>query len=230
MSKRPKGHDAILRARAATTLRATVDRIERTYRLATDDQLAEGREWYADAGSLVDVLTDVSGHSREQIAAMISHLSPRTSWSRNVAGAWSLITQGIGAPGILPANVRRARLALKSDDALGTIHGPKTQRFARNILGDVDAVTVDVWATRTALGTRDKWQTETYLKRVGIYDAIEHAFRLAARRLGVDPVTVQATCWIVERGRSSLADVDAEFSAMVDAYNHGRAERGLALI
>ena len=40
---------------------------------------------------------------------------------------------------------------------------------------------------------------EKALSRVGVYDAIEHSYRLAAARLGVDPVTVQATTWIVAR-------------------------------
>jgi hypothetical protein len=227
---KPITHNDVLRQRASTSTRATVDRIVRTYNLATDDQRAEGADWYADAESLGDVLTDISDYTREQIAACIAHLSPRTSWTRNVAGAWSLVTQGLPYPGILPANTRRARLALASDAPLDTLHGPKTSAFAANILGDRSRVTIDVWATRTALGTMDTRTTETTLRRVGVYAAIQHAFRVAATRLGVDPVTVQATVWIVERGRSSLADVDAEYAAMVDAYNATRTRQGLATI
>jgi hypothetical protein len=227
---RPITHNDVLRARASTSTRATVDRIVKTYALADDDQRAEGADWYGDASSLVDVLADVSGMTREQTAAMIAHLSPRCSWSRNVGAAWSLVTQGHAGGGILPANARRARVAMTSTDPLATLHGPKTSAFAANILGDRTRVTVDVWATRTALGTFDKRTTEITLRRVGVYDAIQHAFRLAAARLGVDPVTVQATVWIVERGRSSADAFDVEYAAMVADYNETRERQGLATI
>jgi hypothetical protein len=63
-------------------------------------------------------------------------------------------------------------------------------------------VTVDVWAVRVALGTRP--DAEQCLTRVGVYDALEHCYRLAAQRAGVDPTTMQATTWIVARnGRAS---------------------------
>ncbi len=227
---RPRTHNDVLRQRADTSTRACVDRIVATFNLATPEQAREGAEWYADGGSLVDVLADVGSMTREHSASVIAHLSPRTSWARNVSGAWELITRGLAYPGILPANVRRARLAIASDDPLSTIHGPKTSRFARNLLGDRNAVTVDVWAARTALGTMDKRTIEITLKRVGVYDALEYAYQVAARRLGVDPVECQATCWIVERGRSSLEDIDSEYAAMVDAYNATRERQGLATI
>lgn len=223
-------HNETLRAKAHTSTRACADRIVATFTLATDEQRAEGAEWYADAGSLVDVLTDISGATREQIAGMVAQLSPRTSWTRNVSAAWELVTRGYVSPGTLAANVRRARIALASDAPLSTIHGPKTSAFARNILGDRQAVTVDVWAARTALGTYDKRTIETRLKRVGVYDAIAHAYRIAATRLGVDPVECQATCWIVERGRSSLDEIDTEYAALVADHNARRARQGLALI
>ena len=97
--------------------------------------------------------------------------------------------------------MRRARRALESDNPLETFGptAPKTARFARNLLGDRTVVTVDVWALRVALG---RHADENALKRAGVYAAIEHAYILAAARLGVDPVTVQATTWVAIRGRA----------------------------
>lgn len=187
--------------RIGTSTRATVDRIIATYRRATPTDVEAGASWYGDAGSLALELARAGDTTAEHAATVISHLSPRTPWARNVSGAWQLILTG-EAPGCLQANVRRARAALSSSSPLGTLGGPKTQRFARNILGDRDAVTVDVWAARVALGERD--DLDRVLRAVGAYDALEHCYRLAARRLGVDPVTVQATTWIVARnGRAA---------------------------
>jgi hypothetical protein len=190
-------HTSILRNATGTTVRACADRIVATYLRATPDQIADGAAWYADGESIITALSAESGYSVEHVAAVVSHLSPRTTWSRNVYGATMLVTTGT-APTCIGANVDRARRALESDAPLDTFGGPKTRRFARNLLGDRTVVTVDVWAARVAFGDVVD-NPEQALSRVGVYDAVEHAYVLAAARLGVDPVSVQATTWIVAR-------------------------------
>lgn len=181
--------------------RTVVDRIARVWGRATASDVESGARWYADGEMFVNDLARQTGHTRETVAAVVAHLSPRTRWSRNLYGATMLLTTD-SAPTCLTANVRRARVALASSAPLGTLNGPKTRRFAANLLGDRDAVTVDVWAARVALGERD--DTDNVMSRVGIYDALENSYRLAARRFGVDPTTVQATTWIVARnGRAN---------------------------
>lgn len=189
-------HDERLRA-VGTTVRSTVSRISKTFQRATASDIERGSTWYAEGGELIDEIRQGSDRelSREQIAAVIAHLSPRTRWSRNVAGAVMLCAGGEPLH-CMPANVSRAFRAMHSENPLGTLKGPKTRRFALNLLGDRDAVTVDMWAAKVALGHDDY---ETLLSRVGVYDAIEHCYQVAARRHGVDPVTMQATCWIVAR-------------------------------
>lgn len=182
--------------RIGTNVGATVARILRTFDRATSSDVEAGATWYADAGSIADTLTDKAG-SREHAATVLAHLSPRTTWARNVAGAVSLLTDGTTS-GCIASNVDRARASLQTSDPIATLNGPKTRRFALNILGDREAVTVDVWAARVALGTSSD-DPERDLGRVGVYDAIEHAYRLAARKRGVDPTTMQATTWIVAR-------------------------------
>ncbi len=197
LDRRP---DAVLR-RAGTTTRATVDRIVDAYAHATPADLEAGARWYDDAGVVARDVALSGGVSAEHAAAVVAHLSPRTPWARNVAGAAALVTSG-QAPGCLSANVGRARRALSSAAPLDTLQGPKTRAFAANILGDRDAVTVDVWAARVALG--DRPDLDQVLRRAGMYDALAHCYRLAARRVGVDPVTMQATTWVVARnGRAA---------------------------
>lgn len=196
-------HDSILRARAGITLETAVRRILRRFDAATPADLEAGARWYDAAGELATELTTLAPFdadlsvTREHAATVIAHLSPRTDWARNVSGAVALVTTGV-APGCIGDNVDRAYGGLVSGDPLGTLNGPKTQRFAANILGDREAVTVDVWALRV-VGLDD-----THVRRVGVYDAVEHAYRLAARRRGMDPSTMQASTWIVARnGRAS---------------------------
>lgn len=186
-------HDQILRKRAGVTLETAVRRILRVLESATAADIESGATWYAEAGSLAD---DLAGGdvTREHAACVIAALSPRTTWARNVAGAVDMVRHNVARPaGQIGTNVDRAARVLKSGNPLDVLTGPKTNRFARNIIGDTEAVTVDVWAARV-VGV-----TELELARVGVYDALEHAYRLAARRAGLSPSTVQATTWIVAR-------------------------------
>lgn len=196
MGKALKLSHAEALSRIDLNLETVVRRIVRVFDKATPSDIEAGARWYDEAGDLVAELAARAG-SLEHAAAVVSHLSPRTPWTRNVEGAIELIITG-KAPGCLGANIERALVALKSDDPMSTLKGPKTSRFARNMLGDREAVTVDVWAARVAE------VDEALLGRKGVYQAIEHAYRLAARRRGVDPATMQATTWVIVRnGRAA---------------------------
>jgi hypothetical protein len=187
-------HSAVLKRAEFPTIDTLVRRILKVWGRATASDIEAGARWYDEAGQIATGLAN-GDVSIEQAAAVIAALSPRTSWTRNVAGATALVNQGPTAArrlGCLARNVETAQRAKRT--GLAAINGPKTSRFALNILGDREAVTVDVWACRVA------GVDETKLGRVGVYDAIEHAYRLAARRVGVDPAAMQATTWIVARG------------------------------
>lgn len=190
-------HDATTRAVFGVTHQTVVARILRVFDRATQSDIESGARWYDEAGQLAASLARDA--SIEQTASVIAALSPRTSWSRNVAGAVALINEGPTAArrvGCMTRNVETARQARR--DGFAALNGPKTNAFARNIAGDREAVTVDVWAMRVVSLNED------LLSRKGAYDAVAHAYRLAARRRGVDPATMQATTWIVARnGRAS---------------------------
>lgn len=198
-------HDTTARAVFGVSHETIVRRILRTFDRATTADIEAGARWYDEAGTLAASLAGRGGNldSLERAAVVIAHLSPRTSWARNVAtavavanGEWESARE-LGAMGAL---LDRARRAVDAADPWETF-GPtalKTKSFARNIAGDREAVTVDVWACRVAD------LDETALGRKGAYDAVAHAYRLAARHRGVDPATMQATTWIVARnGRAA---------------------------
>jgi hypothetical protein len=188
--------DARLREVAGTNISATAERIVAAFGQARQSDITAGARWYPDALAFIDEQAELHGKTREQVTAVVAHLSPRTQWERTMEGTMSLLATG-RTTGHLKANVARATRALASDDPLGTLVGRKTNRFAQNLLGDRDAVTVDVWAGRVALGRRA--DLALVLARVGAYEAIEHSYRVAARRLGVDPATAQATTWVIAR-------------------------------
>ena len=191
-------HNETMRRVFGVSLETVVRRILRVWDRASVSDVEAGARWYDEAGDLATSLGATVG--REHAAVIIAHLSPRTTWARNVASAVMLVEKGERYPGAIEALYDRARASLDFEDPFESF-GPaarKTWSFAHNILGDREIVTVDVWACRVAD------LDETALGRKGAYDAVEHAYRLAARRRGVDPATMQATTWIVARnGRSS---------------------------
>lgn len=207
MARKTRTADEILTANGIGSLTDTVARILATWARATDTDHESGARWYgAEATSVLGALVAAGAPSVEHAAAVVAHLSPRTTWARNVAGAMAMVTSGraaAGALGCMGANMQRAEKALASTDPLATLNGPKTRRFALNLLGDREAVTVDVWAARVAMGDTVS-DTEKVLSRVGVYDACETAYREAAHRVGVDPTTMQATTWIVARNGRAL--------------------------
>lgn len=173
-----------------------VRRILKVWDRANESDIESGAHWYDEAGTLAANMAGAHlDGDIERAAAVIAALSPRTTWARNVAGAAAFF---VGGPimarrvGCMTRNVETARQAkLHGFDALG---GPKTNAFARNIAGDREAVTVDVWACRVASVDEDN------LGRKGAYDVMVAAYRAAARQRAVDPAMMQATTWIVARG------------------------------
>lgn len=198
-------HTRNLQRAGLPTLDTLARRVSRVWARARKSDVEAGATWYHEAGELAFHLGRNTGYGKSAAAAVISHLSPRTTWARNRSGAISLMVYGEHYDGIIGANLDRARAALDvakdreyGADLSDTFGGDKTRAFYRNILGDTEAVTVDVWAARV-VGV-----DESLLKRKGVYDAIAEAYRIAARDAGVEPATMQATTWVVARnGRAS---------------------------
>lgn len=198
-----------LKANGCGGFEHTVTRILSYWDRSTDSIRESGATWYVtdSAGILADLVA-LGMPSREHAAGVVSQLSPRTSWARNVAGAYAFANGGPDAAraiGCMGENVDRAARTLASADPLNSfgVRALKTANFARNLLGDSDAVTVDVWAARIAFPDNVS-DPEKILKRVGVYNAIADAYREAAKRVGVTPATMQATTWIVARNGRAL--------------------------
>ena len=194
-------NDTVARKQIGVTFRTLVNRVLRTFNEATDADLEAGAKWYSEAQNLARDLASMGEGAHydvtvEQAAAVIAHLSPRTSWTRNVLAATTLVATGNAISGLIGRNFDNALDVLETgySDPVETFGGPKTRSFYLNILGDTDEVTVDVWAARV-VGV-----DEATLARKGVYEVIQEAYRAAALKVGVAPATMQATTWIIQRG------------------------------
>ena len=181
------------------TTETVVKRIIRTLNKADAVTVREGMAWYDEARQLTVKLSLVSEYTTAQVAAAMAHLSPRLRWNQNVEAITQLVLYGTLPAYIMQGPAKRARKALVATEPMNTFgkRAKKTLAFARNINGDVNAVTVDVWIMQV-VGI-----TEQQLKMVGVYDAVAHAYRLAAKRRGFTPAQLQAITWIVVRGSAN---------------------------
>jgi hypothetical protein len=162
------------------------------YALATPDIRAAGAAWYPDAHRWAARLARAYGSTVARVAGAAAALSPRISWPMAQRDTESALRDGR----CYLALGSRRRLALEiligSVRPLDALSGPKVRSFYRNIMGDPDAVTIDVHMLR-AVGL------ESITPRR--YSDFADAVRVAAMLNGVPPRDLQATVWIVQRGR-----------------------------
>ncbi|NNH73793.1 hypothetical protein HLB23_28730 [Nocardia uniformis] len=172
--------------------------IARVFAAATPHDLDAGRRWYPDAFAVATQLSSEGEVAVEAAAIVLAHLSPRTPWARTIGFARALLTTG-EVRGAIGANVGRARTALEVADPWTTFSAtaPKTRAFAAAILGDPDAVAIDVWSARAA-GIPD---SDRCLRRVGFYDAAAKLYRHVAHDHAIAPTVLQAVTWTVIRGK-----------------------------
>lgn len=87
------------------------------------------------------------------------------------------------------------------------LSGDKVRRFAENLKGNTDAVTIDVWICR-ALGIDHNRLDK------GTYEKTERLLRLASYRAGCTPCEYQAALWQVQRMASGRKPIS--FMAAID--------------
>lgn len=168
--------------------------LARHWRSADQDAVTNGLAWYREAGRLVRCLAAEFGTTRSVVAGVLSAVSPRQPWSRNLAVARGILSGG-PVTGVFRTNVLKARRILGGERPLAVLRGNKVRAFYRALLGDRSAVVVDTWIVRAA-GLRS-----TARLTDGLYNKIADALRALARQLRVAAADLQATIWVTIRGR-----------------------------
>jgi hypothetical protein len=163
-----------------------------------NDAYEAGMSWYRHADDIARELAEEYDVSEEIAAYVIAATSPRTFWSFNVKHARAILAYEDAPSGAMGTNDARGRAV--RDYGIGHIgNGPKVNAFARNIAGDWNEVTIDMWAFRAACGDL---AIEKYLARKGAYETVAEAYRIAAKRFGIAPAQMQAIVWVAIRGRA----------------------------
>ena len=161
-----------------------------------------GKNWYPDAGAWVAQAGAAHGVPARQAIGLAAALSPGTSWASNKTKLLRVLAaKKAGKPFPYDLNLLSHQFAnrvFQGEDPWDVYgHTPKVGAFFKNLSGDMDAVTLDRWAFRTATGgTHDQVAG-------GSRDKIEAAYRKVAKEYGLRPVELQAAVWALEKQRTT---------------------------
>ncbi len=147
------------------------------------------RNWYKD---------DIK-HIQENFAdsklfsALLAATSPRVSVSRSYKMSIHIYNQfnsgqAIDYTGIIPAAIGNIKRALAGQE----LSGPKVRSFYQNLIGNENAVTIDVWMLKF-FGIHNKGLT------VKQYGKLADKVRRYAKRIGLTPSSLQAILWTYTR-------------------------------
>jgi len=185
---------------AAFDIDAATQRILNAWDAADAETRRLGAAWYATA-QLQAAAMVVEPGGLDRACGVVAALSPRCGWEQNLAWAAKVLAakrQKRGMPEVHTRAMRgQAWRIAGGEDPLDVLNGPKVRAFYRNLTGDTNAVTVDVWAARVALGRDD-------IAGPGkLYTDIADAYAFAAAERNVARSTMQATTWIHIRGKAN---------------------------
>lgn len=147
--------------------------------MALAKQGEDGRHWYYHAREQVEALAAMVGCGRQEAARVVAQTSPRTSVKKNIRLAKKWLESG-DESGMLPS----VRASLKNNT-----FGPKTRAFYEALVGDDDAVVVDVWVARAFCVDERK------VGSLYVLQPIQKQVRKVAARLGWKPAEAQAAIW-----------------------------------
>lgn len=169
---------------------------------ATAADIIDGKAWYPSATAK---LAELAPHwSTAKRAAVCAIISPRITWKENIVGFRKLVNAARDHSSITPVmaglnrNIQKAYDVALDKRGCDAATGPKVSCFNANLSGNLERVTLDVWAGRAAGLTAIETDSGIRGKR---YEYLECAYQNVAHELGFLPAELQAICWVVVRGK-----------------------------
>ena len=165
---------------------------------SSEDQITHGFTWYKKANKLCLKLSKKHNLPLFKVVGVLSALSPRNKWERNIIDCESVIIHGLAAKVCTfnPNKEKAVKILAAGDkhEVFSLLNGRKVQSFYNNILtpNKSTTVTVDVWAMRSVGLNR--------APNKGLYDAVEQAYKELGELLGMKSHEAQAVIWGVVRG------------------------------
>lgn len=162
------------------------------YHKATEDTRATGRDWYVTARETVDEYAQAWALPRPMVAGIIAALSQRRTWQVNLRMARLCIAghrpRGLSAP------IDKATAIRNGADPDTVLTGNKIRAFYRAILGDSEAIVLDVHMLRAA--GHGKSTTPKQYRELAL---VLHEEALSVHET---PAAYQAIVWCQVRGKA----------------------------
>lgn len=170
-------------------------RLKACYIRANRDVISRGLNWYQHANVFCKEVAHNTGLTVETVAQVVSALSPAVSWELNKIQAEQMCNafrDGLPLDTVTTSTYEQNRLKawnILHGKTKITVKSPKTYAFYKNLMLDVDSVTVDRWMLRVMFNRPLK--SLTALK----YRQCETIIRNAAKDLDLMPFQLQAITW-----------------------------------
>jgi len=167
---------------------------------ATSKEIKDGLQWYKDVNKFCNELAIKYNVSSYCVAAVISSLSPRNKWNRNLIDTVTIFEAVKN--NIAPENIKVSTFHKNKFKAYGIANGKieikptskKTFAFLQNIaLLNSNYVTIDIWHIRACLLNEPKNYSQ-----VGniAYKQIETITINEAKKVGLKGFEYQAILWL----------------------------------
>jgi hypothetical protein len=170
--------------------------LDKYFNLATDEQIADGLNWYKDANLFCIETAKQFGTTSSLVASIVSALSPRNRWSQNLKDTITVlkaVKNNLGPTDIKVCTFHTNKFkafALANGQTDITNDSRKTYAFVRNVGQlDADRVTIDVWHLRACFG-----QNMGAIGKLA-YDQLEALTIKKAKKLGLKGYQYQAILW-----------------------------------
>ena len=176
-------------------------RLRHLFNQSDEQSQKSGRDWYKSANKICLNFAIKYDYAPEVVANVLSSLSPRNKWERNIIDCENVLKAvrlGIG-----PEQVKVCTFNTNKFKAFAFANGgssikttsPKTFAFVRNIAElDDTKVTIDVWHLRACFG--ETIETGLTPKK---YKRLEAITIQEAKKLGLKGYEFQAIVWEVIR-------------------------------
>jgi hypothetical protein len=183
------------------------NRLRLYFNLANECNIKEGMQWYETANEYVENMhRESSAFTTAQIAGVISALSPRNKWERNIQDAVSVLdavekNKHPNDVKVCTFNTNKFKAFAIAQGTVGINNkSRKTFSFVKNISElDPNYVTIDVWHLRAMFGKTIK--SGLTPKR---YDELAEITKDEARKVGLLGYQYQAIIWTVIRNMDEI--------------------------
>lgn len=161
------------------------------YRAADTAAVRNGQDWYPSTRAWCVAIAERYGVAIDTAAAIVAVLSQRKRWRENKLETVRALRGA--TPRTLGQVQRKVYRLLQGEHPERVVTGDKIRSFYHAIMGDADAVVLDVWMMRVYKVSSGRLTPKQY----GI---LADKLRAEARAVGVTATEYQATIWVAVRG------------------------------